>query len=195
MAARPMSCGVPKQFNGVRPRIFFFRAGSPSNALRIMSESIQSGAMAFTRTPQGETSVASERTRPRYADFAAAAGRKARRCRDVYARLKRHAAIRGHPDAQVRGDGDVQGVVGIRRAQTAGWRPKWPAARHSVCPPHPPKLHRLKVPEQLRAKPAESIWIPSCPAFQFAGFVGRDAPGVAGLMSVMRLWGLVFADS
>jgi hypothetical protein len=36
-----------------------------------MSDSIPPGAMAFTRTPHDETSVASVRTIPRQADFAA----------------------------------------------------------------------------------------------------------------------------
>lgn len=64
VAASPMSLGVPKQFIGVRLKIFFERLGSPFNALSIIFDSIQPGAMAFTRTPCGETSVASERTSP-----------------------------------------------------------------------------------------------------------------------------------
>ncbi|MGA2281359.1 MAG: hypothetical protein ABSG80_13775 [Verrucomicrobiota bacterium] len=36
-----------------------------------MSDAIPPGAMAFTRTPRGETSVASVRPIPRQADFAA----------------------------------------------------------------------------------------------------------------------------
>ena len=53
-----MSAGAPNFAIGVRPRIFAFRAGSPSIALRDISVSIQPGAMQFTRTPCGENSVA-----------------------------------------------------------------------------------------------------------------------------------------
>src|SRR5579859_5049385 len=63
-AAQPMSSGSPKRPIGVRERILFERAASPSSALRNIGDSIHPGAMALTRTPRPETSDASERTMP-----------------------------------------------------------------------------------------------------------------------------------
>jgi hypothetical protein len=50
---------------GVRPKTFSARLGSPFKAPRIISDSIQPGAIEFTRTPWGDTSVASERINPK----------------------------------------------------------------------------------------------------------------------------------
>src|SRR5262245_47467019 len=71
VAAQPISSGSPKRFMGVRPRTFSARFGSPLSARRIISDSIQPGAIELTRTPYGETSVAKERINPKWPAFAA----------------------------------------------------------------------------------------------------------------------------
>ena len=68
VAAQPMSSGSPNRFMGVRFRepLPPKARGQPLNAAaRIISDSIHPGAIALTRTPYGETSVASDRTSPR----------------------------------------------------------------------------------------------------------------------------------
>ena len=71
VAHQPISSALPKRCIGVRASILDLRPLSPASALRSIGESIQPGAIALTRTPCGETSVANVRTNPRCADFAA----------------------------------------------------------------------------------------------------------------------------